>query len=223
MKKRKPTAEKFDLSVYIPFWNELAGVHQKALASCPVDYYDDGEKILIAAAERSGFLLVLRGGMRVYISSEGGREFTLYRVAAGGFCSLLPVDGPGKPNIEADGACAVVHITEGVIQPILSYLPQSSRFFLGCMGGNMQSVLANIEQTFFGTLKTSVARLILENCPGGTDVVRITHEQLANHIGTTREVVSREIEGFRDLGLIAAGRGRITILDKAGLEAVAHP
>ena len=61
------------------------------------------------------------------------------------------------------------------------------------------------------------------NCPADSDTVRVTHEQLANHIGTTREVVSREIEGFRDMGLIAAGRGRITILDRAGLQSLTCP
>jgi predicted transcriptional regulator len=46
----------------------------------------------------------------------------------------------------------------------------------------------------------------------------VTHEQIANHFGTTREVVSREIEGFRNQGLISTGRGRITVLDRKGLD-----
>lgn len=223
MEKRITPAERYDLSKFFPFWDELAGVHQKALTCCPVFTYDDGEKILIPASERNGYLLVLRGGIRVYISSEGGQEFTLYRVKAGGFCGILPVDGPGIPNIEADGSCALIHVTKTILQPILSYLPRTSDFFLGCLGDNMQSVLTNIENTFFGTLKSSVARLILENCPEDSCTVKITHEQIANHIGTTREVVSREVEGFRDMGLITAGRGRITVIDKAGLESMAHP
>lgn len=185
--------------------------------------YSGGEKILLSISERRGFLLVLKGALRVYISSEGGREFTLYKVSQGGLCSLLPVDGAGIPNIVADGSTVVAHITDEIMRQVMSYLPSTTDFFIGCMSSNLQSVLLNIEHTFFGTLKSSVARLILENCPADSDTVRVTHEQLANHIGTTREVVSREIEGFRDMGLIAAGRGRITILDRAGLQSLTCP
>lgn len=223
MEKRKSPAERFDLPSYIPFWDELAGIQKSALLSRPVGSFSSGEKILLPLNARSGFLLVLKGALRVYISSEGGRELTLYRVHAGGLCSLIPVDGAGTPNIVADGETAVIHITMTIIMQILSYLPSAADYYLSCTSWNVQSILENIEHTFFGTLKSSIARLILECCPVEGDTVRITHEQLANHIGTTREVVSREIEGFRDLGLICAGRGRITILDRAGLESLTSP
>lgn len=223
MEKRRSAAEQFDLSAFLPFWDELAGAQKAALSNRPVVAFSDGEKILLPLAERTGFLLVLKGALRVYISSEGGREFTLYKVPAGGMCSILPIDGAGMPNIVADGPTAVVHITTAIILQILAYLPAVSDYYLACMSGNLQSVLENIEHSFFGTLKSSVARLILENCPAGGDTVKVTHEQLANHIGTTREVVSREIEGFHELGLIAAGRGKITILDRAGLQSLTCP
>ena len=206
--------------MFLPFWEDLSAIHKRALGSCQVSNYSSGEKILISPTERNGFLLVLRGGICVYISSEGGREFTLYRVSAGGMCTLLPVDGPGIPTVEADGSCALVHFPAALLQPILTYLPDTLDFFLGRTADNLQSVLSNIEYSFFGTLRSSVARLILENCPADSNAVRITHEQLVNHIGTTREVVSREIESFRDLGLISAGRGVITIIDRDGLRGI---
>jgi CRP/FNR family transcriptional regulator len=223
MEKRITPAERYDLSKFFPFWDELAGVHQKALTCCPVFTYDDGEKILIPASERNGYLLVLRGGIRVYISSEGGREFTLYRVKAGGFCGILPVDGPGIPNIEADGSCALIHVTKTILQPILSYLPRTSDFFLGCLGDNMQSVLTNIENTFFGTLKSSVARLILENCPEDSCTVKITTSRLQIISAPPGRSSAARSKASATWGLITAGRGRITVIDRAGLESMAHP
>ena len=133
MEKRRSAAEQFDLSAFLPFWDELAGAQKAALSNRPVGAFSDGEKILLPLAERTGFLLVLKGALRVYISSEGGREFTLYKVPAGGMCSILPIDGAGMPNIVADGPTAVVHITTAIILQILAYLPAVSDYYLACM------------------------------------------------------------------------------------------
>ena len=63
-----------------------------------------------------------------------------------------------------------------------------------------------------------VARIILEQAEREKgDSIHITHEQIANHLGTTREVVSREVEQLRCAGIIFTARGRIGILDRARL------
>ena len=219
----KRTAEQYDISAYLPFWNNLKPSQKSALRSCQQKTYTDREKIMLGPNDRNGFLLVLDGSIRVYISSPGGREFTLYHAGRGEFCSLLPMDGQGTPTLEAFGGCTFVHINMLVLLPIFSLYPDYVNYFLSHIGRNVQSVLNNIEHAFFNPLKSSIARIILESCPVGIDTMYVTHEQIANHFGTTREVVSREIEGFRNQGLISTGRGRITVLDRRGLLRVAEP
>ena len=165
---------------------------------------------------------MLEGQIRVYISSPGGREFTLYHAGKGEFCSLLPMDGHGTPTLEAVGSCTFVHINMQALLLMFGSYPDSAMFFMTKIGSNVQSVLGNIEYAFFNPLKSSIARILIENCGDGTNTVYATHEQIENHFGTTREVVSREIEGFRKQGLIATGRGKITVLDRESLEALAQ-
>ena len=51
---------------------------------------------------------------------------------------------------------------------------------------------------------------------------RITHEEISHHLGTTREVISRELEGMRQMGLLQTGRGKIYVLDRSALESMAN-
>ena len=222
MDKKRKAAAHYDISGYLPFWDKLEQEQKNALLACPLKTYSNGEKIMFGACDRNGFLLVVAGGIRVYISSPSGREFTLYHALTGEYCSLLPMDGQGTPTLEAEGDCTVFHISMDLLLPVLAYYPENANYFLSCIGSNMQAVLCNIEHAFFNPLKSSIARIILNTCPTGESTVYITHEQIANHFGTTREVVSREIEGFRKQGLIATGRGRITVLDRESLEALAQ-
>ena len=64
--------------------------------------------------------------------------------------------------------------------------------------------------------------LAIQDALGGySGTVLVTHEEIANNLGTTRVVVSRELDHLRDLGLIRTGRGKIYILDRKGLEGIA--
>lgn len=218
----KHIEDQLDISGYFPFWANLKPAQKSYLRTCQQKTYADKEKILLSPNDRTGFLLVLEGQIRVYISSPGGREFTLYHAGKGEFCSLLPMDGHGTPTLEAVGSCTFVHINMQALLLMFGSYPDSAMFFMTKIGSNVQSVLGNIEYAFFNPLKSSIARILIENCGDGTNTVYATHEQIANHFGTTREVVSREIEGFRKQGLIATGRGKITVLDRESLEALAQ-
>ena len=81
------------------------------------------KKILLSISERRGFLLVLKGALRVYISSEGGREFTLYKVSQGGLCSLLPVDGAAEELDDGSGGPAEPFPSISELQPLTAAAP----------------------------------------------------------------------------------------------------
>ena len=213
--------EQYDISAHLPFWDRLTEEHRRSLRACSLKRYAAGERLLFLACDRNGYLLVLRGDVRVYISSPGGREFTLYHAQAGQFCALLPMDGQGTPTLEAYRETLLYHITLDMVLPILSYCPEAAVYFLSSIGRNTQSVIRNIERSYFSPLRSSIASKLLESRDESGDTAHITHEQIANHFGTTREVVSRELEGFRDMGLISCGRGRVKLLDIAGLESLA--
>lgn len=69
-----------------------------------------------------------------------------------------------------------------------------------------------------------IARVVLEKADAHPEdgFARITHEEISHHLGTTREVISRELEGMRQMGLLRTGRGKIYVLDRPALEGMAN-
>ena len=222
MERRKGPSRRLEPDRCIPCWDALDARTRAAIAACPRKAYADRERLCLAPAERTGFLLVLEGRLRIYLCSTGGKEFTLYHTEAGACCTLMPMEGRGTPIIESIGESVVIHLGVDLLLKMVHTAPEAFHFLLQTMGQNTQAALGNIERTCFGTMRSSIAGVILEHLPPDGDTAILTHEQIANHIGTTREVVSRELELLRDRGVIATGRGRIRILDRGGLRAIAE-
>ena len=71
-------------------------------------------------------------------------------------------------------------------------------------------------------LDSRLAALLLEEGElSGREVLSLTHEQLANHLGSVREVVTRMLRYFQKEGLVELGRGSIRLLDKEKLHRIA--
>lgn len=68
--------------------------------------------------------------------------------------------------------------------------------------------------------KRVAAFLLQEASIEGTRELRITHEAIASHLGSHREVVTRMLREFQDAGMVKLARGMVTILDKEKLEAL---
>ena len=66
--------------------------------------------------------------------------------------------------------------------------------------------------------KRLAAFLVEETLLENTDILKITHEKIANHLGTAREVVTRMLRYFQSENLVRLSRGTIEITDKKGLE-----
>lgn len=209
------------LSAYLPFWPSLPDGQKRLLSAVKPKNYCSGGRIVMPQSQRGGFLLVLEGGIRVFLSSPGGRELTMYDVEKGRICSLLPLDGLGTPMLSARRGTVFLHITPQLRSSVVAACPEADAYLLSCAAESVQTALANIERAFFTPLRCSIAHLVLERYSDGGQTAGITHEEIANSFGTTREVVSRELESLRDRGIISTGRGRITVTDRAALESLA--
>jgi CRP-like cAMP-binding protein len=86
------------------------------------------------------------------------------------------------------------------------------------MGQRVMEAENRLEQMAYSTISARLAALLLElgrNDPNG--VVRATHQELADMLGTWRETVSKTLQDFRRRGLIASGRRHLKLLDREGL------
>jgi CRP-like cAMP-binding protein len=87
------------------------------------------------------------------------------------------------------------------------------------MGQRVMEAENRLEQMAYSTIASRLAALLLEL--GGDDpaaVVRATHQELADMLGTWRETISKTLQDFRRKGLVASGRRQLTLLDKEGLQ-----
>lgn len=161
--------------------------------------------------------------MRVQLSSEGGREVTLYRVNPGDTCALTTSCLVGKEDYPAE-AIIEEDITALMIpdHEFRQALLDSETFRLFVFRGFSGRLCAIVSRMEAVTLKTIDERLAEQLVKDGSDFLSsITHQVLANEIGTAREVVSRKLRSFEADGLIRSSRGQIEILDREKLSALA--
>ena len=219
----------YDFTVCLPFWNSLTGSQQQMLRlNTIVRSYRAGDDVIFSMPEKNGLFLVLSGGVRVFIATDTGREITLMSIVSGGCCMLNTLDSaaPGDtvPILQATSDAVFAYINIVALRPLCAESSAVQQFLQCTQARNVQTVLNNIEYYFFHPLRSCIARVVLEKADAHPEdgFARITHEEISHHRGTTREVISRELEGMRQMGLLRTGRGKIYVLDRPALEGMAN-
>ena len=216
--EKNRTKRSYDFTPCLPFWDALTSSQQQMLRlNTIVRSYRAGDNFL-----------VLSGGLRVFIATDTGREITLLSVVSGGCCVLNTLDsaepGDTMPILQASSDAVFAYINIVALRPLCAEAPVVEQFLRSTAARNVQTVLNNIEYYFFHPLRSCIARVVLEKADAHPEdgFARITHEEISHHLGTTREVISRELEGMRQMGLLQTGRGKIYVLDRAALESLAN-
>lgn len=167
-----------------------------------------------------GFPMVIEGEVRVSRSAPSGRELELYRVQPGEMC-LVSSAGlfAGQPLSAHGVAVAATRLTllpPAVFQTALAD-DTFRRFVLGLFAARMADLTALIEAVAFQRLDSRLAATLL----GHGQQVRVTHQSLADELGTVREMITRLLHRFERDGMVALSRECITIRDSAALRQVA--
>jgi CRP/FNR family transcriptional regulator len=167
-----------------------------------------------------GFPFVLDGAIRVSKLSASGRELPLYRVLAGESCIITSSCLLGHADYNARG------VTEGpttlalLPRPLFDEMlaePAFRDFVFALFAERMAELMQLVEAVAFHKLDQRLAALLL----GKGRLVHATHQQLADELGSVREIVSRLLKGFAEQGLVHLGREQVEVLDAAGLRRVA--
>lgn len=186
--------------------------------------YQKGQR-LHQGGDCSGLFLVQRGQLRVYILSQSGREVTLYRLFARDIC-LFSASCVMK-NIRFDLWVEAEKDTDVFVVPADLYeeLMKSSLAVAGytnqLMASRFSDVMWVMEQVLFTRFDCRLAAFLLEQARiDQGDVLRITHEEIARHLGSAREVVTKMLNYFAQEGMVGLSRGRIALLDAGKLAAL---
>lgn len=168
----------------------------------------------------NAYVMRLAGRSRVFKISESGREILLYRVAAGETCVLTTTCLLGRSRYPA--STVVEEAVRDVVIPAATFhelMVESDvfrRFVMSNYGDLISDLIVLVDEVAFQGLEARLAKQLLEDAAGKL-VIERTHQQLADELGTAREVVSRQLKNFENLGLLTLGRGQITLTDQAAL------
>lgn len=167
-----------------------------------------------------GFPFVLSGSIRVAKVSAAGRELPLYRVTPGETCiitsSCLLGQVPYNARGVAETETVLLLLPQAMFGELLALEP-FRLFVFNLFAERMADLMRLVEEVAFRKLDQRLAALLL----GKGRLVHTTHQQLADELGSVREMVSRLLKGFAEQGLVALGREQIEIRDATGLRRLA--
>lgn len=202
-----------------PFWNNLDNKDKETLCRTAQHVHFDKGTHIHDGNECTGVILVKSGSLRLYILSEDGKEITLYRIFPGEMCMLSAscvlntVTFDVFVDSEENSECIV--IGGCIIEDLSVRFPEVKIFVLETALGRFSDVMWVMQQILFMSMDKRLAIFLLDesvNCK--SDVISLTHEQIAKYMGSAREVVSRMLKYFSSEGIVEVSRGGIRILDK---------
>lgn len=164
-----------------------------------------------------GFPIVLEGRVRVVKIAPSGREIRLYRVQSGESCIMssgsLLTGAPYAATGIAETDVLILAIPRDLFEDLLATEPEFRRYVFGLFSERLAEVMELVEAVAFQRLDQRLAGWLLER----GDVVRTTHQRIADDLGSVREIVSRLLRRFEEDGLVTLGREEVRILDREGL------
>ena len=212
-----------EYAAYLPFWDKLTKEQQQRIGGV-IEYrtVKKGTHIHDSSAECLGLVAVKSGQLRAYILSEDGREITIsrlfeYDVSLLSASCVMP-DMQMNVMIEAEKDTQFWSIPACLFKNLVDGSLAVSAFANSLISGNFSELMWLMEQIMFKSFDKRLAAFLLEEAAiEGSDSLKITHEIIANHLGTAREVVTRMLRYFQSEGMVRLTRGTIEIADEKKL------
>ena len=212
-----------EFSEYVPIWNQLTPGQRELLSgSLTARTVKTGTVLHGGGADCTGLLLVKSGQLRAFILSKEGREVTLYRLFDRDLClfsaSCIMRSIQFDVTIAAEKDTELWVISAEAYKELMEQSAAAANYTNEIMAARFSEVMWLMEQVMWKSLDKRVAAFLLEESAiEGSAVLRLTHEAIANHLGTHREVVTRMLRYFQGEGMVKLARGCVEILDEGRL------
>ena len=209
---------------YFPIWDKLTPAQKEKISGSAVRRIAvKGTVLHNGSADCTGLLLIQHGQLRSYILSDEGREITLYRLFDRDIClfsaSCIMRSIQFEMMIEAEKDTALWIVPTEVYQSIMQESAPVSNFTNEIMATRFSEVMWLMEQIMWKSFDKRLAAFLLEeSAREETPVLKITHEAIANHLGTAREVVTRMLRYFQSEGMVKLARGTVEICEERRLQ-----
>ena len=216
------------LANYFPIWSKLTADQQQRIESAS-EYvkFKSGTVIHNGSMDCLGLLVIRTGQLRAYILSEEGREITITRLFEMDICLFSA--SCVMPNMQFEIIIEAEKDTELWVVPACLYkdlmdesLPVAV-YSNGLITNHFSELMWLVEQIMWKSFDKRLAKFLLEESAlEDTLSLKITHEKIANHMGSAREVVTRMLRYFQNEGLVRLTRGTVELTDMKGLESLSE-
>ncbi len=212
-----------ELAHYFPIWDKLNADQRERIASTTILHKVEGGTLLHdGGPDCLGLLLVKSGQLRAYMLSEEGREITICRFFEMDIClfsaSCVMSNMQFSVFIEAEKDSEVFVIPACLYQNLMDESLPLANFSHNLITSHLSDVMWLMEQIMWKSFDKRLAAFLLEEAAvEGTNQLKITHEKIANHMGTAREVVTRMLRYFQSEGMVRLTRGTVDITDEKKL------
>lgn len=211
---------------FFPFWSTLSDADQALLCEGTTTEHFEREQTVHDNLGCSGLFIVKRGKLRLYMLSEDGKEITLYRLGVGDVCMLsascVLQSITFDVYVDAEEPSECYRISAPIFGALCDRIPEVKIYALERAVARFSDVMWVMQQLVFMRQDQRLAIFLLEETEAnGTSSVTMTHETIARHLGTAREVVTRTLKHLAADGMIEVTRKGITVLDKKKLHGLA--
>ena len=212
-----------ELANYFPIWDKLTPAQQERIRSTSILHSVKGGTMLHSGGpDCLGLLLVKSGQLRAYMLSDEGREVTISRFFEMDMClfsaSCVMSNMLFDVFIEAEKDSEIWVIPACLYQNLMEESLPLANHSHNLITSHLSDVMWLMEQIMWKSFDKRLAKFLLEEIAlEGTNSLKITHERIANHLGTAREVVTRMLRYFQSEGMVRLTRGTVDITDEKKL------
>lgn len=211
---------------YFPIWDKLTESEKKILnESVSLVFLKKGEPLRRCGSECLGLTLIKSGQIRTYITSEDGREITLYRLLERDMClfsaNCIMQNIQFDVLMDAEKDTWLWIIPPNIYKTLMETSIHVANYTNQLMASHFSEAMWLIEQVMWKSFDRRLAAFLIEESAfDDSHILKITHEKIADHLGSAREVVTRMLRHFQDDGFVKLSRGTIEITDFEGLSAL---
>ena len=210
-----------------PVWDKMTPDQKRKLSDSVVPRKLGKDAVLHnGSVDCAGLVLIKSGQLRAYILSEDGREITLYRLFEQDICLFSAPCVMRSVQFEimiaAERDSDVFIIPPYIFKQVMEESAPLANYTNELMASRFSEVMWLIEQIMWKSIDKRLAGfLVNEAALENSDTLKITHEMIANHLGTAREVITRMLRYFQSEGYVKLTRGAVELTDITGLNTLA--
>ncbi len=212
------------LEEIFPRWETLTMEQQSKLNNSVKERrFIKGQCLHQGGQDCTGLYLVKNGQLRVFILSETGKEVTLYRLFAWDIClfsaSCIMKNISFDLHVEAEKDTDAFIVPADIYERLMKSSLPVSDYTNQLMASRFSDIMWIMEQLLFTSFDSRLAAFLLEQSViEQSEVLIVTHDEIARHMGSAREVVTKMLNYLASEGAVRLSRGKITLIDTEKLQ-----